>query len=96
MSLDNILLVADPYQESLYQINLANGSVWKLPGNKEQFTHVAYDPVEEKLYVKAAWTITRANLDGTSEARVAGYCFRSIVNVCLMVYLDVIRMWTSR
>ena len=77
MNLDNVLLVADPYQKSLYQINLANGSVWKLPGNKKWFTHIVYDPVEEKLYWTADWTTTKANLDGTSEERFAGYCFES-------------------
>ena len=70
--MDNFLLVADPFQESLYQINLANESIWRLPMRRQQFSHVAYDPVAEKLYWRVGNNIRRANLDGTAEEYVAG------------------------
>ena len=70
--MNNFLLVADPFQESLYQINLANESIWRLPTGRRQFSHVAYDPVAEKLYWREDYYIRRANLDGTAEEYIAG------------------------
>ena len=70
--MDNFLLVADPFQESLYQINLANESIWRLPMRRQQFSYVAYDPVAEKLYWKVGRNISRTNLDGTAEEQIAG------------------------
>ncbi|KAK2190864.1 hypothetical protein NP493_66g06005 [Ridgeia piscesae] len=74
MAGDNYLLVADSYQQSLYQVNLANGSIWKLPVSRynHPFSHVEYDPVEETVYWKYSTTVTRTNLDGTISDRLAG------------------------
>ena len=70
--MDNFLLVADPFQESLYQINLANESIWRLPMRRQQFSHVAYDPVAAKLYWRDYYYIRRAHLNGTAEEYIAG------------------------
>ncbi|KAI0233869.1 hypothetical protein LSAT2_015892 [Lamellibrachia satsuma] len=72
MTPDNFLLVADPFQESLYQINLANDSIWKLPRIQHKFSHVAYDPVAEKVYWRVGKSTRRANLDGTTEEYLSG------------------------
>ncbi|KAI0225835.1 Mucin-like protein [Lamellibrachia satsuma] len=72
MTVDNFLLVADPYQDSLYQINVVNDSIWRLPVHRQQFSHVAYDPVEGKVYWRVGDTIRRAYLDGTAEEYFAG------------------------
>ena len=79
MTPDNFLLVADPYQESLYQINLANDSIWKLPRIQHKFSHVAYDPVAEKVYWRVGDYTRRANLDGTTDEYFSGPCFISFV-----------------
>ena len=70
--MDNFLLVADTFQESLYQINLANDSIWRLPTRRRQFSHVAYDPVAEKLYWRVGNNIGRAHLNGTAEEYITG------------------------
>ena len=74
MAGDDYLLVADSYQQSLYQVNLANGSIWKLPVSRynHPFSHVEYDPIEERVYWKYSTTVTRTNLDGTISDRLAG------------------------
>ena len=80
-TVDDFLLVADPYHESLYQVNLVNETVWKLPVRRQQFSHVAYDPVDVKVYWRVGETITKANLDGTQEEYFAGQCAVSIHSV---------------
>ena len=87
MTVDNFLLVADPYQDSLYQINVVNDSIWRLPVRRQQFSHVAYDPVEGNVYWRVGSTITRAYLDGTAEEYFAGACSLSISKFSLSIMM---------
>ncbi|KAK2187861.1 hypothetical protein NP493_153g11080 [Ridgeia piscesae] len=71
MTSDNFLLAADPYQGRFYQINLANGSVWRLPLSQSDISYVTYDPIETKLYWRSGRYIYRAHLDGTTQGYVS-------------------------
>ena len=71
---DNFLVVVDTDDKSLYQIDLSDGSSWKLPLTEMVYpVAVAYNPVDARVY----WTDVNANvmkrtyLNGTEEEVVA-------------------------
>ena len=71
---DNFLLVVDTNNKSIHQIDLAGGSIWKIPLAEEMNypVGVAFNPTDTKLY----WTdlrgdvIKRSNLNGTDEETI--------------------------
>ena len=76
---DNFLFVSDPFRQSLFQINLADESVWRFPLTRRRVKYVAYDPVKTKVYWNENRFIHSADLKGTGEeyvtARYQGmYC----------------------
>ena len=71
---DNFLIVVNSDDKSLYQIDLSDGSSWKLPLTEMVYpVAVAYNPVDARVY----WTdvsadhIKRSFLNGTEEEVVA-------------------------
>jgi len=79
---DNFLVVVDTDDKSLYQIDLSDGTSWKLPLTEMVYpVGVAYNPVDARVY----WTDVRADnikrtyLNGTEEEVVA---ILSSGNIC--------------
>ncbi|KAI0238464.1 hypothetical protein LSAT2_010821 [Lamellibrachia satsuma] len=66
---DNFLLFGTTEQGgNLYQMNLANGSMRKIPLKHLGFVEsVAYDPIELKAYFTDGESIGRTNLNGTNK-----------------------------
>ena len=71
---DNFLVVVNTDDKSLYQIDLSDGTSWKLPLTEMVYpVGVAYNPVDARVY----WTDVRADnikrtyLNGTEEEVVA-------------------------
>ena len=67
---DNFLFVSDPFRQSLFQINLADESVWRFPLTRRRVKYVAYDPVKTKVYWNENRFIQRADLNGTGEENI--------------------------
>lgn len=71
---DNFLVVVNTKDKSIYQIDLSEGSTWKIPLTEMNYpVSVAYNPVDMRVY----WTdvrddiAKRSYLNGTKEEVIA-------------------------